>query len=526
MCALSYSDNGISTDRKAPVSETALPAGSTTAPPSVTRSQIWLLTVACSAVAGVIAAMAALNTALPDIAVDTGATQSQLTWVVDGYTLALAALLLPAGALGDRLGRRGVMIVGLAVFAVGSALPLLAADPLWIIIARAIAGAGAAMVMPATLSLITAGFHQAHRARVIGIWAGIAASGAVLGMIVSGVILEYWSWKVIFAGFAVASVLLIMASFTIGSSRSAEPQPFDAVGGVLVVLAVGLFVLGIMEGPHRGWADPVTLGALIAGLAAAAGFVAAELRSAAPLLDMRLFTNRAFGVGAAGLAFQYLAGFGLFFLIVQYLQLVLGYSPLMASVALTPIFLVVMALSLAVPLLLRRVGLRVLLSLGLALIGVSLIVMGWLDADSSYAEVAFAMTIAGVGTGICTAPATHAIVTNTPEDQLGVASAVNDATREIGAAIGVAIAGSVLAAAYGNGIDPVAPMIPEPARSAVQDSLAAAMHVAEQAGPQGAQLADLAQNAFLDGLQQASWSVAVILFVGAAISAFWAPGRP
>lgn len=505
------------------MSETANSAA--TSAPRVTRSQIWLLVVACSAVAAVIAAMAALNTALPDIAVDTGATQAQLTWVVDGYTLALAALLLPAGALGDRFGRRGVMIAGLAVFAVGSAIPVVADDPLWVIASRAVAGVGAALVMPATLSLITAGFHENHRARVIGVWAGIAGSGAVVGMIASGVILEYWSWKVIFATFTVAALVMIVSSFTIASSRSAEPQPFDIRGGVLVVLAVGLFVLGIMEGPHRGWTDPVTLGGIIAGLVAAVAFVVAELRSSAPLLDMRLFTNRAFGVGAAGLAFQYLAGFGLFFLIVQYLQLVLGYSPLMASVALAPIFFVVMALSLAVPTLLKRLGIRLLLSGGLALIGVSLIVIGWLDADASYGEVAFALTIAGIGIGICTAPATHAIVSNTPEDQLGVASAVNDATREIGAAIGVAIAGSVLAAAYGRGIDPVAPMIPEPARSAVQDSLAAAMQVAEQAGPQGEQLADLAQEAFLDGLQQASWAVAVVLLVGAVISAFWAPGR-
>lgn len=508
--------------RKAPVSDST---ATTTAPPRMTRAQIRLLAVACSAVAVVIAAMASLNTALPDIAVDTGATQSQLTWIVDGYTLALAALLLPAGALGDRLGRRGVMIVGLIVFAAGSLLPLVADAPLWIIGARAVAGVGAALVMPSTLSLITAGFVEAHRARVIGIWAGVAGSGAVLGMILSGLVLEYASWRVIFGGSAAIAILLVALSFTIASSRSAQPLPFDFGGGILVILAVGLFVLGVMEGPHRGWADVVTLGSMIAGLAAAAGFVLVELRSKAPLLDVRLFRQRAFGVGAAGLSFQYLAGFGLFFLIVQYLQLVLGYSPLRASLALTPIFLVVMGLSLAVPALLTRVGIRILLSAGLALIGVALILMGLLDADSTYIEVAFALSIAGIGVGICTAPATHAIVTNTPEDQLGVASAVNDATREIGAAIGVAITGSVLAAAYGHGIDPVAPMIPEPARSAVQDSLAAAIQVAEQAGPQGEQLAELAQNAFLDGLQQASWAVAAILLVGAVISAFWAPRR-
>lgn len=227
--------------RKAPVSDST---ATTTAPPRMTRAQIRLLAVACSAVAVVIAAMASLNTALPDIAVDTGATQSQLTWIVDGYTLALAALLLPAGALGDRLGRRGVMIVGLIVFAAGSLLPLIADAPLWIIGARAVAGVGAALVMPSTLSLITAGFAEAHRARVIGIWAGVAGSGAVLGMILSGLVLEYASWRVIFGGSAAIAILLAVLSFTIASSRSTQPLPFDFGGGILVVLAVGLFVLG------------------------------------------------------------------------------------------------------------------------------------------------------------------------------------------------------------------------------------------------------------------------------------------
>ncbi|MEE2032339.1 MFS transporter [Rhodococcus chondri] len=493
--------------------------------PRTTRAQLWLLVVACAAVAAVIAAMASLNTALPDLAVDTGATQSQLTWIVDGYTLALAALLLPAGALGDRFGRRDVLVAGLVVFGLGSALPLAIDGPTWVIVSRGIAGIGAALVMPATLSLITTGFSQERRARAIGIWAGVAGSGAVVGMITSGVILEYASWKVIFAGFAAASAMLVLMALTIGSSRAENSARFDFGGGFFAVAAVGLFVLGVMEGPHRGWLDPATLGALAAGLAAGVAFAFFELRAEAPLLDVRLFTNRAFGVGAASLSLQFLAGFGVFYLIVQYLQLVLGYSPLMSALALTPIFVVVMALSAAVPLLLRRIGLRILMGAGLTLIGVSLIVIGLLDTDSSYLEVAVALMIAGVGIGICTAPATHAIVSNTPDDQQGVASAVNDATREIGAAIGVAVAGSVLAAAYAHRIDATAQMMPEPARSAVQDSLAAALRVAEQAGPQGAPLIDRAQDAFLAGMQQASWTLAAVLLVGAIASVFWAPGR-
>ncbi len=332
----------------------------------MTRAQLWLLVVACSSVSAVIAAMAALNTALPDIAVETGATQSQLTWVVDGYTLALAALLLPCGALGDRFGRRGVLVIGLVIFGLGSALPLITDGPTWLIASRGIAGVGAALVMPATLSLITTGFSPEHRARAIGIWAGVAGSGAVVGMIVSGVILEYASWKLIFGGFAVASLVMVVMSLTIPSSRAENPGRFDIGGSILAIAAIGLFVLGVMEGPHRGWLDPVTLGCIAVGVAAAVGFVFAELRAAEPLLDMRLFGNREFGVGAAALNLQFLAGFGLFFLMVQYLQLVQGYSPLMSSVAMTPIFVLVMIMSVAVPLMLRWIGLRILMSVGLA----------------------------------------------------------------------------------------------------------------------------------------------------------------
>lgn len=490
----------------------------------MTRRHLWLLIVACAAVATVIAAMASLNTALPDIAIETGATQSQLTWIVDGYTLALAALLLPAGAIGDRFGRRGILIAGLVVFAAGSGMPLMLDGPTWVIVSRVIAGVGAALVMPATLSLITTGFPTEQRARAIGVWAGVAGSGAVVGMIVSGLILEYMSWKVVFAGFVVVSAVLVGMGLTIGSSKADDAAGFDIRGGVLSVAAVGLFVLGIMEGPHRGWVDPLTLGAIVSGSAAAAGFVFAELRAADPLLDVRLFRNRAFAVGAAGLALQYLAAFGVFFLIVQFFQLVLGYSPLTSAVALTPILVVVMALSMAVPLLLKWLSLRVLMGAGLALIGAGMFLLGLLGRETTYVQVSLVLLVMGAGIGICTAPATHAIVSNTPDDQQGVASAVNDATREIGAAIGIAVSGSVLAAAYAHRISPAAQMIPdESARAAVEDSLAMALQVAERAGEQGAPLVPLAQDAFLEGMRQASWAVAALMLVGAVVMAVWAP---
>lgn len=489
----------------------------------MTLGQIWTLTVSCAAVALVVAAMAALNTALADLARDTGATQSQLTWIVDGYTLTLACLLLPSGALGDRHGRRGLLVIGLLLFGLASAAPVLLDTPTQIIGARAVAGLGAAFVMPATLSILTASFPAAQRSKAVGIWSGVAGSGGIAGLIGSGLLLEQWSWHAIFIGLAGVSAVLFVLAFSIPSSRDEEPSAFDVRGAVLSAAAIGLFVLGIIEAPGRGWLDPWVLAAIVGGLAAGVLFTVVEARTAHPLLDVRLFRNRTFGVGAVSLLMQFLATFGLFFLIIQHLQLVLGYSPLQSALALAPIAVVVIALSVAAPWLIPHLGLRVLTFVGLAVLGVSLALIGQLDAASTYGEVAVPLVIAAVGLGLCTAPATTAIVQNTPTAKQGVASAVNDATREIGAAIGVALAGSVLAAGYGRNIAPAVDAVPEQAKQPVGDSLAAALEVAKMAGPQGQQLADFAKESFLHGMQQASLALAGVTLVSAVALGFWAP---
>ncbi|MGM5064685.1 MFS transporter [Rhodococcus qingshengii] len=490
-----------------------------------TIRQIWMLTVACCAVALVVAAMAALNTALPDLARDTGATQSQLTWIVDGYTLTLACLLLPAGALGDRYGRRELLMFGLLVFAAGSSIPVFADEPSWIIVSRVISGVGAAFVMPATLSLLTAGFPPAQRARAVGVWSGVAGSGAIAGLVVSGLLLEKWSWHSIFVSLAVVSVLILVVSFTIVTSKDTEATPLDLPGTALIAGSIGLFVLGMIEAPARGWLDPVVLALLIGGIAMTAVFSWVELRTRHPLLDVRLFANRAFGSGAASLTLQFLATFGLFFLIVQYLQLVLDYSPLQSALALMPIAVPVMALSVVAPLLIPRIGLRALTATGVAFLGTGIALLTRLDASSTYAEVCVPLVVAAIGLGLSTTPATAAIVSNAPDSKQGVASAVNDATREIGSAIGVALAGSILAAGYGNHVQPAVDLLPEPAKEPVSGSLAAALHVAEAAGPQGAQLAEFAREAFIKGMDQGALTLAAIMWVSAIVLGFWAPGR-
>lgn len=292
--------------------------------------------------------------------------------------------------------------------------------------------------MPAALSLLTAGFPPAHRGRAVGIWSGVAGSGAIAGLLVSGLLLEKWSWHAIFISLTVVSALIFVTGFTISSSRETERPPLDLPGTGLIAAAVGLFVLGTIEAPQRGWLDPVVLGLLVGGLAAAAAFALVELRRKRPLLDVRLFANRAFGSGSMSLLLQFLASLGLFFLVVQYLQLVLNYSPLQSALALAPIAVPVVAMSAVMPMLIPHVGLRPLLASGSALLGLGILLLVRLDAHSSYAEVCVPLIVAAFGIGLCTAPATAAIVQNTPDAKQGVASAVNDTAREIGSAIGVA----------------------------------------------------------------------------------------
>src|SRR5690606_39250709 len=212
-------------------------------------------------------------------------------------TLVLACLVLPAGAVGDRYGRRVVLVAGLVVFAAASALPLLLDEPVWLIATRALAGAGAALVMPSTLSILTAGFAPVHRGRAVGIWAGVAGSGAVLGILGAGVLLERWSWPSVFVGLTVAGTVLAVLACTIAESRHREHPPVDWVGAGTVAVAVAAIVFAAIEVPARGWADPLVAAAAGIGVAAAVAFVVVELRSAAPLLAVRLFTCRGFGAG-------------------------------------------------------------------------------------------------------------------------------------------------------------------------------------------------------------------------------------
>ena len=356
---------------------------STTASSTRTRTRTGpVLAVVSLALMTVVSAVSGLNVALPDLARETGATQTQITWIVDSYTVVFAGLLLFAGALGDRFGRRGLLLGGLAVFGASAGLGMLTSDPAQLIVLRALMGIGAAAIMPTTLSVITTSFPPGERPRAIGVWVGVAGGGAVLGLFGSGLLLEFFSWSSFFAlNVVLASVALIGTLIVVPGSVDPNPPRLDLFGGLLSLLAVAGTVFGIIEGPERGWGDSLTVTGLVIGIAALVAFVLWEMRVDQPMLDPRLFRNRRFSAGSLTVMVQFFAAFGLFFVVIQYLQFVVGRSPLQTAVALLPLPLVMIPLARNAPRIARKVGFRRLAPLGLALTATGLVVVSQVGVE-------------------------------------------------------------------------------------------------------------------------------------------------
>ncbi|MBD3783230.1 MAG: MFS transporter [Micrococcales bacterium] len=491
------------------------------------RRRVVLATVGLSLMT-VVSAVSGLNVALPELATATGATQTELTWVVDAYTVVFAGLLLLAGALGDRFGRRGVLVAGLVVFGVAAAGAFVTEDPTVLIGLRALMGLGAAGIMPTTLSVITTSFPEAERPRAIGVWVGVAGGGAVLGLFGTGLLLEYFAWNSFFAlNVALAVVALVGVVAVVPESREAVPGRLDVVGGVLSLVAVSGLVVGIIESADRGWGDAVTLTALVVGVLALAAFVAWELRTADPLLDPRLFRERGFATGSLSISLQFFAMFGFFFAMLQYLQFVAGYSPLEAALRLLPLPFVLIPTARRAPHVAARLGFRRVGAVGLGLLAVGLFTMGRQGLDFSYGLFVAGLVVFAAGAGLAGTPATTAITEALPASKQGVASAVNDTARELGSALGIAVLGAALTAAYRDGVATVVRGLPAPAQEALTASVAATRSPRLAAlGPRAQEVVDGARDAFVTGVGHALTIGAVVVAVGALVVLVLAPGRP
>jgi EmrB/QacA subfamily drug resistance transporter len=478
-----------------------------------------ILIVMCLCLGTVLSAVASLNVALPVLARDTDATQTEMQWIIDSYALVFAALLLPAGALGDRFGRRKMLVVGLVIFGAAAAAAMMISEPSHLIFARAALGIGAALVMPATLSIITTTHPPAERAGAVGVWAGVAGASAILGLLAAGTLLEFFSWQSAFGLNVVLAVLALAATLML-VPESADPDEatLDPIGAALSIVGLVALVYAIIEGPARGWTDGLTVGCFIGGVVALAAFIAWELHHSNPMLDPRVFRLSRFSAGSLSITMQFFTFFGFIFLFLQYLQLVRGYRPILAACALVPTAVCLVITAKRAPHLVEKFGARRLAPIGMLIMALGFAVLAFMDTDSSYWYTLIGLIALGIGMGITTTPATEAIVSSLPDEKQGVGSAMNDLAREVGGTLGIAVLGSILTASYQSAVAEGTRGLPGSVAHAAQESLGVAMNVFSS-NPQLAKLVPMAQQSFMDGFSSALWAASAVLAVTAIVLA-------
>src|SRR5690606_17422332 len=460
------------------------------------------------ALMAVIASVSGLNVAQTHMAVEWGASQTTVLWIINIYTLALAALLLPLGAIGDRLGRKPMLITGLIIFGAAGVVAGLAPSAAVMISARMAAGNTAANLMPITLSVITSTFPEEERGKAIGVWTGVAGGGGILGMFLSALLVDVADWRWLFVlPVALAAVALAMTLRSVPDSRDHATHPFDTVGALLSSLAVIGLIFVLQEGPERGWGDPVTLTGLTIGVIASAVFVGWELRRRdASLLDVRLFRERGLAGGSLTLLVVFGVQAGIAVVLFPFFQAVLGWSGLLSTLAMMPMAVMMMITSGLAPRMAAATGARSTMSTGIALSTLGLALMAlFVSVDGGYLSLLPGMLAMGIGMGLAMTPSTEAITSSLPRAKQGVASALNDVTRELGTALGVALLGALVAGGYRSAIDGKLAGIPQEAADTAREGIANAVEVAPATGTHAPSLVDAAQQSFVDGWQQAMW---------------------
>jgi EmrB/QacA subfamily drug resistance transporter len=469
-----------------------------------------------------------LNVALPTLARDLDASGSQLQWIVDSYVLVFAGLLLCAGALGDRFGRRGALSAGLVVFGLGSAAAMVADSATMLIAARAFMGIGGALIMPATLSILTNVFTDPkERAKAIGLWATVGGLAVAIGPIVGGWLLEHFSWSAVFAvNIPVVAIALIAGRSLVPTSRDPHTPPLDVPGAIGSIVGLGSLVWAIIAAGEHGWTATGPLLGFGAAAVSLGAFAVWERHTPHPMLDMAFFRNRRFSAASLGVMFGYFAMFGAMFLLTQLLQLVLGYSPLEAGVRILPFALTMAVFATVSAKLVEFVGTKLVVTTGMALVAGGLLWAASIGTGGSYGDYLPAMIVMGTGIALTWAPTTESIMGSLPPAKAGIGSAVNDTVREVGGALGVAVLGSVLASQYASTIASSTTGLPRPAAEAVGDSLGGAVVTARNIGGQaGAALLDSARAAWVNGFGVAMTVAAAVAAAGAAIAAIWLPAR-
>jgi EmrB/QacA subfamily drug resistance transporter len=478
----------------------------------------WTLAVLCLSLLIVFGGNSTLNVALPTLARDLGATESQLQWVVASYSLVFAGLLFTSGALGDRFGRKGALQCGLATFFLASLLASQASDVTQIIACRAVMGVGAAFIMPATLSILVNVFPPGERAKAIAIWATTTGVAGSIGPVITGYVLtHYWFGSAFLVYLPVIALAFVGGWFFVPKSRDPDESRIDPIGALLSIVGVSALVYGFIQAPSDGWGAPVTLAAFGVAAVVLTAFVFWELHTDEPMLDMHYFRNPAFSVGSGAMMLVFMAMYGVMLLMTQYFQLVLGFSPLDTALRLLPIAMIMLIVTPFTPRIVNRFGGNRSVAFGMLLValGFALFTRLGLDTPFWYAWLALAPLMTGVSLSM--APMTASIMSAVPESRAGAGSAMNDATREFGAALGIAVLGSIAASQYTNKLHDAVHVLPASAREAAGSSLAGALNAANHlSGAAADAFATVARTAFVDGIHLAAM-FGVALAIAASI---------
>jgi EmrB/QacA subfamily drug resistance transporter len=502
-----------------------------TSPAHPDSKRWWALAVLCLSLVVVTIDTTILNVALPSLVRDLHASSSGLEWIVDGYTVVFAGLLLFAGSLGDRFGRRGALSAGLVLFAVASGASALATTPAQLIVLRGATGAAAALVFPATLSILTNLFPDpVERQRAIAVWAGTAGIGIGLGPVAGGLLLRHFFWGSVFwVNVPVCALALVAGAFLVPTSRDGERSPLDLPGALLSVVGLSTLVYAIIEGPSQGWTSGRVVGTFVTAVAVLALFAAVELRRRSPMLDLRLFTNPRFTAASLAVTALYFCLFGTIFFQTQHLQFVLGYDPLGAGLRSIPFAVVLLVVANTTPRIVRWAGTRVVITTGLGVVAVSMAMRAGFTVDSGYPAVLASQCVFALGMGLTIAPATASIMGAVPAGRAGVGSAINDTTRQVGGALGVAVMGSVGASLYRRSAAHALATVNLPPDLAAKtlDSVGSALGTARSLPPGLARtVGDAARAAFIHGLDVSALVGFSVAVTGAVMAWRFLPADP
>lgn len=480
-----------------------------------------VLGVMCVVLLVAILANSSLNQALPLMSVELNIDSLTMTWIVEVYLLVFAALLFTTAALGDRYGRKRIMQIGLAIFLLSSAYAgFVASSGVELIIARAVMGIGGAMVMPTTLSIINTTFPRRERARAIAIWGAVAGIGISVGSIVSGFLIEHFSWESVFIfNVVIAGAALIANRIYVHESRDEEQTPIDWGGAVFSTVGLVGLVYAIIEMPSHGLA--LDTGIMLAvGVLGLAGFIWWQKRVAAPMLDLNLFKNKAFTISSLTLTLVFFAQMAIFFSLSQLMQSLMGYSPMVSSLLTLPLMIPMMLVAPQVPRIVQAIGARWTVVIGLSAISLAFFVIGFLwPTPPQYWMLLVTLAVLMVGSAMATTPGTNIMMSSVPRNRSGMGAALNDTTRELGGALGIAILGSMISSGYTKNVTEAAATFGEKTQGVIEGSIAMALEVAKHTGVAGEQLAVTVREAWMTGFSEASIVAGSIILV-AAILAF------